>query len=87
MDRAKLLEVVRAEFHKHSFGYYAESVPNSNRKNTVPGCPYCKVRLQTVSQFVDHLEEKVIAAIERESSRSNACQVPFAMNKISLPQH
>jgi hypothetical protein len=89
MDRAKLLEVVRVEFHKHNFDYYAESVPNSNRKNTVPGCPPCKVRLQTVSQFVDHLCEKVQAAVEREFSvpseiASRPYHLPVALHKISL---
>jgi hypothetical protein len=89
MDRAKLLEAVRVEFHKHHFDYYAETVPNSNRKNTVPGCPVCKVRLQTVSQFVDHLSVKVQAAVEREFSRSDdsanaAYRLPVALHGIPL---
>jgi hypothetical protein len=89
MDREKLLEVVRVEFHKHRFDYYEESVPNSNRKNTVPGCTICKVRLQTISQFVDHLEAKVTTAVEREfSDRSKTVNRPYvlpvALHKISL---
>jgi hypothetical protein len=89
MDRAKLLEIVRAEFHKHRFDYYAESVPNSNRQNTVPGCPFCRVRLQTVSQFVDHLCEKVQAAVEHEFSdpsktMNRPYHLPVALHQISL---
>lgn len=86
MDRTRILEIVRAEFHKHHFDYYAESVSGSNRKNTVPGCTICKVRLHTVSQFVDHLEAKVEAAFEREFARSDdpARVIPFpvALHKI-----
>ena len=88
-ERAKILEIVRTEFHKHRFDYYAEPVPNSNRKNIVPGCSVCRVRAQTVSQYVDHLEERVIAAIEQElSNRGNTVNrpycLPIALHKISL---
>lgn len=86
MDRPKLLEVVRTEFHKHRFDFYAESVPNSNRKVTVPGCPVCRVRAQTVSQYVDHLEQRVIAAVDREFSNSsdtaNVVPFPVALHRI-----
>jgi hypothetical protein len=87
MDRAKLLEIVRTEFHKHSFDYYAESVPNSNRKNVVPGCTICHVRLHTTGQFVDHLEAKVTAAIEREltgSCNPSVIRFPVALHRIGL---
>jgi hypothetical protein len=91
MDRAKLLEIVRSEFHKHRFDFYAESVPHSNRPVIVPGCPLCKVRLQTVSQFVDHLCEKVQAAVEREFSDPSKTvnrpyHLPVALHKISMPR-
>jgi hypothetical protein len=66
MDRARILEIVRLEFHEHRFDFFAEPVPSSNRPVTVPACPLCRVRLQTVPQFVDHLCEKVQAAVERE---------------------
>jgi hypothetical protein len=80
MDRAKLLEIVRTEFHKHRFDYYHESVPNSVRKNVVPGCTICKVRLHTMGQFVDHLEAKVMAAIEREvSDPSKTVNRPYCL--------
>lgn len=85
MDREKLLGIVRAEFHKHRFDYYQESVSGSRRQNTVPGCTICKARLHTLGQFVDHLEEKVAAAVEREFLRSSVHQIPIAMNRISLP--
>jgi hypothetical protein len=46
----------------------------------------CRVRLQTVPQFVDHLEAKVIAAIEREFSSSNdtanVIRFPVALHRI-----
>ena len=90
MDRARILEVVRNEFHKHRFDFYQESVPGSRRPITVPGCTICKMRVNTMSQFVDHLEEKVAAAVERELSRSSntenaACRFPVAINRIPLP--
>jgi hypothetical protein len=86
MNRAKLLEVVRVEFHKHRFDFFSQSVPNSNRPVVVPGCSVCRVRLQTVPQFVDHLEAKVKAAIEREfsdPSKNRPYYLPVALHKIS----
>jgi hypothetical protein len=87
VDRAKLLEVVSIEFHKHNFDSFAESMPNSNRPVIVPGCPICRVRAQTVSQFVDHLCEKVQAAVEREFSDPSKTAIrsypfPVALHKI-----
>lgn len=88
IDRTKLLEIVRVEFHKHRFDYYQESVPGSRRQNTVPGCTICRTRLHTLGQFVDHLEEKVAAAIELEFSRSGDTasihRIPVALSRISL---
>lgn len=92
IDQAKLLEIVRTEFRKHRFDYYEESVSNSNRKNVVPGCTICKVRLHTTGQFVDHLEAKVIVAIERELSEPSKKMnqpyilLPVALQEISIPR-
>jgi hypothetical protein len=41
----------------------------------VPGCSICKVRLQTVGQFTDHLCEKVLAAVERAVEKSLGSQM------------
>lgn len=60
-----MTEVVRREMDRHSWDYFVEPVASSGRGVTVPGCPACKVRINTVNQFVDHLSEHVEAAIER----------------------
>jgi hypothetical protein len=85
-ERVRIRAIVKAEFTKHRFDYFAESVPNSNRPIVVPGCSLCRVRLQTVPQFVDHLCEKVEAAFEREFAGSTvnpAYPFPVALHNIS----
>jgi hypothetical protein len=69
MDRARILEIVRAEFGKHHFDTFVENPPSiaqGGQGVVVPGCVNCKVRLHTVEQFVSHLSERVQEAVRRE---------------------
>lgn len=53
----------------------------------VPGCSLCKVRLQTVSQYSDHLCERVQAAVDRQFALDDSAtqnRFPMALHKIPL---
>jgi len=53
------------EMSRHRFDTYLDnsSGTKDNRGVVVPGCTLCRVRLNTISQFVDHLTEQVERAI------------------------
>lgn len=53
---------------KHRWDTFVDeppSIAHGGRGVVVPGCSICKVMLQTVSQFTDHLSAQVWEAIER----------------------
>ena len=69
-QKARFCAILKAEFAKHRWDTFVDEPPSVAKGGSgvvVPGCSTCKVRLQTVSQFVDHLCERVVAAIEREN--------------------
>jgi hypothetical protein len=66
-ERARLRTTVKAEFAKHRWDTFVDGPPSMAQGGqgvVVPGCSMCKVWLQTVSQFTDHLCEKVQAAVD-----------------------
>jgi hypothetical protein len=66
MDRAAIVSVVKDEFRKHTGDTFVDeppSVAQGGRGVVVPGCPQCRKRIQTMSQFVDHLSEHVSARV------------------------
>jgi len=65
MNIETLIAVVKAEMSRHRFDTYLDNSPatKDNRGIVVPGCTLCRVRLNTISQFVDHLTEQVERAI------------------------
>jgi hypothetical protein len=66
IDRERLAVTVRNEFHRHAWETFIDeppSVAHGGRGVVIPGCPRCRARLNTVSQFVDHLSEAVFKAL------------------------
>jgi hypothetical protein len=56
---------------RHRFDTFVDNPPSvaqGGRGVVVPGCSVCRVRLQTVEQYIDHLTESVMCAI-REGER------------------
>jgi hypothetical protein len=67
-ERARLHAIVKAEFARHRWDTFVDEPPSmaqGGRGVVVPGCSICKVRLQTVGQYTEHLAAKVEEAIER----------------------
>jgi hypothetical protein len=89
-ERVQLRAIVKAEFAKHRFDSFVDEPPSigyGGRGVVVPGCSMCRVRLQTTGQFVDHLCEKVQAAVDPEFSSAtdtmNPANFPIALHKFS----
>lgn len=65
---AKLIEVIHAEFGKHSWDTFVSNPPaiaHGGNGVVVPGCPACKVRISTMNEFMEHVEGKIIEACRR----------------------
>ena len=56
MKKSVLLRAIQQEILRHDFNYFVEGV-------VVPGCPACQKRINTMSQFLDHLAEDVMPAL------------------------
>jgi len=59
--------LLQQEIRKHDFSYFIDqppSVAQGGRGVCVPGCPACKVRINTMPQFLDHLANDVPKIIE-----------------------
>jgi hypothetical protein len=74
MLKSELLRAIQQEIQRHDFSHFVENPPSiaqGGRGVVVPGCPACKKRINTMSQFLDHLAEDAIPAlIEKLSTES-----------------
>ena len=86
-ERSPLRAIIAAEFSKHRWDTFVDEPPSiarGGRGVVVPGCSICRVRCQTVSQFTDHLCQKVQAALEREfAPAAYPARLPVALHKFS----
>ena len=57
-QKSILLAAIQKEIHRHDFSYFVDeppSVAQGGRGVVVAGCPACRKRINTISQFLDHL--------------------------------
>jgi hypothetical protein len=52
--KSDLLKAIQSEIRKHDLDTFRQG------SVVVPGCPTCKVRLNTVANFLDHLSKDVL---------------------------
>ena len=65
MLKSELLRAIQQEIHKHDFSHFVENPPavaQGGKGVVVPGCPACKKRINTMSQFLDHLADDAMPA-------------------------
>jgi hypothetical protein len=62
VQKSTLLRALQQEIRRHDFSYFVEEIPH-NKGVVVPGCPICKKRLNTTSQFLDHLADDAMPAL------------------------
>jgi hypothetical protein len=61
MDKQALLRTLQVEIQRHDLGTFMDE-PQGGHGVVVPGCSLCRKRLNTSSQFVDHLANDVLPA-------------------------
>jgi hypothetical protein len=66
MQKSVLLRALQQEIRRHDFSYFVDqppSVAQGGRGVVVPGCSACMKRINTMSQFLDHLAEDAMPAL------------------------
>jgi hypothetical protein len=57
-QKSALLAAIQQEIHRHDFSHFVDeppSVAEGGKGVVVSGCPACKKRINSMSQFLDHL--------------------------------
>jgi hypothetical protein len=66
--RDQLLKSAQRELELHTFATFEEKVLGApTGVVVVPGCPNCRKRLHTISQFMRHLSEDILPGIVDEA--------------------
>jgi hypothetical protein len=74
LHKSDLLRALQQEIRRHDFNYFIDEPPSiaqGGRGVVVPGCPACEKRINTRSQFLDHLAEDVSPALIEKLSETN----------------
>jgi hypothetical protein len=75
VQKSTLLAAIQKEIQRHDLSYFVDEPPSvgeGGRGVVVSGCPSCRKRLNTVSQFLDHLTNDALPPlIDRLSSDSS----------------
>ncbi len=74
-ESAALLAAIQKEIQRHDLSYFVDEPPpvaQGGRGVVVAGCPACRKRINTISQFLDHLTKDAMPPlIERLSSSAD----------------
>jgi hypothetical protein len=73
MQKPALLAAIQAEIQRHDFSHFVDeppSVADGGKGVVVPGCPVCKIRINTTSQFLDHLANDAMPALLNRLSQA-----------------
>jgi hypothetical protein len=66
VQKSALLAAIQKEIQRHDLSYFVNNPPSvaqGGRGVVVAGCPACRKRLNTVSQFLDHLANDAMPAL------------------------
>jgi hypothetical protein len=69
MKKSQRLKAIQSEIRKHDLDTFR------NGSVVVPGCPTCKVRLNTVSNFIDHLANDVLPPLLDRLAAQNSTEL------------
>jgi hypothetical protein len=59
MQKSALLGAIQQEIHRHDFSHFVDNPPavaQGGNGIVVSGCPACRKRINSMSQFLDHLQ-------------------------------
>ena len=89
MKKSELLRALQQEIRRHDFNYFVLDPPTMAQggKGVVePGCPACLKRINTMSQFLDHLADDVMPAlIEKLSAESKSEAITELRSPLDSP--
>jgi hypothetical protein len=74
VQKSALLAAVQKEIHRHDLSYFVSdppSVAQGGRGVVVAGCPTCRKRINTMTQFLDHLANDAMPALIERLSAGN----------------
>jgi len=74
MLKSDLLRAIQQEIQRHDFSHFVENPPavaQGGKGVVVPGCPACKKRINTMSQFLDHLADDAMPALINQLSNGS----------------
>jgi len=63
MKKLELLRALQSKIGRHDFSTFLDAEPsfaNGGRGIVTPGCPACRKRINTMSQFIRHINEDVL---------------------------
>jgi hypothetical protein len=63
MRKSDLLRALQTEIGRHDFSTFLDAQPSMANKGpgiVTPGCPACRQRINTMSQFIRHINEDVL---------------------------
>jgi hypothetical protein len=83
VKKSELLRLLQQEIRRHDFNYFVHEPPSiaqGGRGVVVPGCPACEKRINTMSQFLDHLADDVLPVLIEKLSIESKC---VAIVKVS----
>jgi hypothetical protein len=69
---SSIVATAQRELKRHHWEHFVDNPPSIAQGGTgvvVPGCPACKVRINTMPQFLDHLANDVLPKIIHNLSR------------------
>lgn len=73
MLKSELLQAIQQEIQRHDWSHFVDEPPSiaeGGRGVVVPGCPVCHKRINTISNFLDHLAHDVMLALFARLSSS-----------------
>jgi len=72
VQKSVLLAAIQKEIQRHDFSYFVDEPPSVAQRGkgvVVSGCPACRKRINTMTQFLDHLTNDVMPElVERLAS-------------------
>jgi hypothetical protein len=66
VQKSLLLAAIQKEIHRHDLSYFVDeppSVAQGGKGVVVAGCPPCRKRINTMGQFLEHLTNDVMPAL------------------------
>jgi len=66
VQKSALLSAIQKEIQRHDLSYFVDEPPSAAQGGkgvVVAGCPACRKRINTISQFLDHLSRDAMPAL------------------------